>query len=97
MPRNTVAVPKYFTLCQLNQGEKLRKVKCIFCETKLSNNGTRMLEHIKKCKNISDSRRQNCLKGSNDQALLNTTSSNNTNETADIDNNADEMAVCCKW
>ena len=69
----------------------------LFCETKLSNNGTRMLEHIKKCKNISDSRRQNCLKGSNDQALLNTTSSNNTNETADIDNNADEMAVCCKW
>ena len=56
-----------------------------------------MLEHIKKCKNISDSRRQNCLKGSNDQALLNTTSSNNTNETADIDNNADGMAVCFKW
>ena len=70
MPRGKVVVAKYFSLCPVNEGEKLPKVKCVFCGDQIANNGTRMVQHIKRCKNLSDSRRQNCLGNTNSQSII---------------------------
>ena len=86
MPRTKASVSKYFKLCPINEGEKLRKVDCMFCGTKLANNGTRMIAHIKKCKNITEIRRENCLKSHNDLAV-NGASKDDSEESTYVDIN----------
>ena len=58
MPQVKCPVDSLFTQQPPKPGYKLGKRACMFCSTSVSDNGTRMMAHIKLCKDINDDERE---------------------------------------
>ena len=52
--RKTSIVESLFKSAPADSTFKTKRVKCIFCSTILSKNGTCMVNHIRKCKKCTD-------------------------------------------
>ena len=63
MPRVKCPVDSLFTQQPPKPGYKLGKRACMFCSTSVSDNGTRMMAHIKLCKEINDDERESYISG----------------------------------
>ena len=52
--RKTSVVESLFKSAPADSTFKTKRVKCIFCSTIISKNGTRMVNHIRKCEKCTD-------------------------------------------
>ena len=72
MPWVKCPVDSLFTQQPPKPGYKLGKRACMFCSTSVSDNGTRMMAHIKLCKEINDDERESYISGDRGNLVFST-------------------------
>ena len=70
MPRVKCPVDTLFTQQPPKPGFKLAKRVCMFCATAVSANGTRMMAHIKICKEVNEDERKAYISGDRANLVL---------------------------
>ena len=70
MPRKQCRVRNLFVDVS-NPGLKYKRVRCIYCDANIASNGTRMVSHLKKCKECTDATKNRYLGHVNTVPMLN--------------------------